>query len=92
MDISIKRAPQDGRFKIKVENRDIDVRVSSVPTIYGEKVVMRLLDRASIRRGLEDAGFSLDCLRQLQEMIERPYGRIYLSPFAKGGWGYGTNW
>ena len=79
MDISIKRAPQDGRFKIKVENRDIDVRISSVPTIYGEKVVLRLLDQVNIRRGLEDAGFSLDCLRQLQEMIERPYGIILVT-------------
>jgi len=79
MDISIKRAPQDGRFRMRIENKDFDVRISSVPTIYGEKVVMRLLDQSTIRMGLPDAGFTADCLTRFEEMIERPYGIILVT-------------
>ena len=79
MDISIKRNPQDGRFKLRVENRDFDVRISTIPTIYGEKVVMRLLDQNSIKMGLPEAGFSDECYKKFREMIERPYGIILVT-------------
>ena len=57
MDISEKRFPQDGRFKFNLDNKIIDSRVSTFPTIYGENVVMRILDQSSIVIGLEDLGF-----------------------------------
>lgn len=79
MDISIKRAPQDGRFKIRVEDKNVDVRISTVPTIYGEKVVMRLLDQGSTKKGLEEAGFSPENLKQFTELISRPYGIILVT-------------
>ena len=79
MDISIKRNPQDGRFKLRVENRDFDVRISTIPTIYGEKVVMRLLDQNSIKMGLPEAGFGDDTYKKFREIIERPYGIILVT-------------
>lgn len=79
MDISIKRSPQDGRFKIRIDEKDIDVRVSTIPTTYGEKVVMRLLDQTSVRKGLEDAGFDERILKQFKAMIERPFGIILVT-------------
>ncbi len=79
MDISIKRNPQDGRFKLRVENRDFDVRISTIPTIYGEKVVMRLLDQNSIKMGLPEAGFGDESYKKFREMIERPYGIILVT-------------
>ncbi len=79
MDISIKRQAQDGRFKIRVENKNIDVRISSVPTIYGEKLVMRLLDKSFIQMGLMDCGLSKSCLERFSELINRPYGIILVT-------------
>ncbi len=79
MDISIKRSPQDGRFKIRIDEKDIDVRVSTIPTTYGEKVVMRLLDQTSVRKGLEEAGFDERILKQFKAMIERPFGIILVT-------------
>jgi len=80
MDISIKRAPQDGRFRLRADNGgDFDVRISTVPTIYGEKVVMRLLDQTSIKIGLADSGVSKEGLQLFKEMIERPYGIILVT-------------
>ena len=79
MDISIKRTPQDGRFKMRAENKDFDVRISSVPTIYGEKIVMRLLDQGSIKVGLEEIGFNEECLNRFKELIERPYGIVLVT-------------
>jgi type II secretory ATPase GspE/PulE/Tfp pilus assembly ATPase PilB-like protein len=79
MDISIKRAPQDGRFKIRIDNKDIDIRVSSVPTIYGEKIVMRLLDQSNIHIGMAECGLNKECLNRFQELINRPYGIILVT-------------
>ena len=79
MDISIKRTPQDGRFKMRAENKDFDVRISSVPTIYGEKIVMRLLDQGSIKIGLAEIGFDEECLQRFRELIERPYGIVLVT-------------
>ncbi len=79
MDIAVKRSPQDGRFRIKAKNKDIDVRVSTIPTIFGEKVVMRLLDQTSIMVGLQELGFSNDCLQRFVELIKRPHGIILVT-------------
>jgi type IV pilus assembly protein PilB len=79
MDIAETRVPQDGRFEMKTESKTIDLRVSSYPTIYGECLVMRLLDKSSIRFSLEDLGFSKDNFAKFQAIIERPYGIILVT-------------
>ncbi|MBU0467451.1 MAG: GspE/PulE family protein, partial [Candidatus Omnitrophica bacterium] len=78
-DISIKRTPQDGRFKVNAYNKDFDVRVSTVPSIFGEKIVMRLLDQMRIKLGLKDLGFSNDCYQKFTELIKSPYGIILVT-------------
>jgi type IV pilus assembly protein PilB len=77
MDIAESRVPQDGHFQAKIEDKNIDLRVSTMPTLHGENVVMRLLDTASVRIGLEKMGFSTaDQLKRYEELIARPYGII----------------
>jgi type IV pilus assembly protein PilB len=79
MNIAVKRAPQDGRFQINIEGAPIDTRVSTFPTIYGENVVMRLLDARSILMSLEDLGFPAMVLKQFKELIKLPYGIILVT-------------
>ena len=79
LDISERQKPQDGRIQVKIENKDIDIRVSTLPTIYGEKVVMRLLNRSSIKVKLEDLGFSEKNLDLFQQIIREPYGIVLVT-------------
>ena len=79
LNIAVKRAPQDGRFQIDIEGNPIDVRVSTFPTIYGENVVMRLLDVHSILIGLEEIGFSKYDLERFKKLITCPYGIILVT-------------
>jgi type IV pilus assembly protein PilB len=74
-----KRKPQDGRFSATVEERRIDFRVSTFPTQYGEKVVMRILDRSKSMADLESIGFSEADLATVKEILKRPYGIILIS-------------
>ncbi len=77
MDIAESRVPQDGHFQIKIDERIIDFRVSTIPTIYGENLVLRLLDTASVMIGLEKLGFSTyDELKKYENLISKPYGII----------------
>lgn len=79
MDIAETRVPQDGRFELKTAGKNVDMRVSSYPTIYGEAIVMRLLDKSSVLIGLEDIGFSESNLKIFEELIQRPYGIILVT-------------
>lgn len=79
LDISEKRVPQDGRIRMKVGEKDVDLRLSTLPTIHGEKAVMRLLDKSSVMLGLEDLGFSPETLKRLTKIIHRPYGLILVT-------------
>jgi type IV pilus assembly protein PilB len=79
MDIAETRVPQDGRFEFKFENRAIDVRVSTFPIIYGETVVMRLLDKEAMIFSLADLGFTEGNLAKFKEMYSRPYGIILVT-------------
>ncbi|MGA3084680.1 MAG: ATPase, T2SS/T4P/T4SS family [Thermodesulfobacteriota bacterium] len=79
MDIAEKRFPQDGRFKFTVDNKVIDSRVSTFPTIYGENVVMRILDQSSIIIGLEDLGFLPRDMEKIRYLIQKPYGFILVT-------------
>ncbi len=79
MNIAEKRLPQDGRIEIKVGNKDIDIRVSTLPTAFGERVVMRLLDKSTVRMSLSDLGMSADCLNIFSRMISAPNGIILVT-------------
>lgn len=79
LNIAERRVPQDGRFQIKFEERTIDVRVSTVPTIYGENVVLRLLDRKSLFIGLSELGFSEQSFALYSELIKSPHGIILVT-------------
>ncbi|MEW6107578.1 MAG: GspE/PulE family protein [Nitrospirota bacterium] len=79
LDISERQKPQDGRIQVKIDNKEIDIRVSTLPTYYGEKVVMRLLNRASVRVRIEELGFSERNFSAFQELIKEPYGIILVT-------------
>jgi type IV pilus assembly protein PilB len=79
MDIAERRLPQDGRFKIKASNREIDVRVSAIPTIYGEKIVMRILDISSINHNLDHIGFEGEQLKEFKQVLSQPNGIVIIT-------------
>ncbi len=79
MDIAERRLPQDGRFKFKYSGRVIDVRVSSMPLVFGEKVVMRILDKDSLLLDLEDIGFEGQNLKRFREVLDLPNGVVLLT-------------
>jgi len=80
LDISEKRVPQDGRMKLVLsKNRAIDFRVSTLPTLYGEKIVMRILDSAGVKLGIEALGYEPEQQQQLLFAIGRPYGMILVT-------------
>lgn len=79
LDIAERRLPQDGRFSIKMEGKEIDVRTSCLPTIYGENVVLRLLDASSALLGLDQLGFSKGMLPSWNKLITRPHGILLVT-------------
>jgi type IV pilus assembly protein PilB len=77
LDIAEKRVPQDGRIKLSLSrNKSIDFRASTCPTLYGEKVVLRILDQAATKLGIEELGFDKEQRRLYHEAVNRPYGMI----------------
>ena len=85
MDIMEKRKPQDGRIKIKVQGKTIDLRVSTLPTIYGENVVMRILDQENLQLDLNKLGFEQDELDVYLSAIKKPYGMVlHTGPTGSG--------
>jgi general secretion pathway protein E len=79
LNIAERRLPQDGRIKLRMLGREIDLRVSTLPTLYGESVVLRILDRTSVVLDLETLGFPADTLEAFGHMIRRPYGMILVT-------------
>jgi len=79
LDISERRLPQDGRIKIKIQERTVDLRVSVLPTIFGEKVVMRILDPKSLMVDLTKLGFPDLALKNFEKAIQSPYGMILVT-------------
>ena len=79
MDIAERRLPQDGRFKMKASGRDIDVRVSVIPTIYGEKVVMRILDATAVNHAVDQLGFEPKLLEEFKTILSQPHGIIVVT-------------
>ena len=76
MDISVSRIPQDGRFTVKMDEKEINIRASTIPTIYGENMVLRLLDTSGGVHSLEELGMSRADIKKLEPMIYKPYGMI----------------
>jgi general secretion pathway protein E len=79
LNIAEQRLPQDGRIMTRVKGHELDLRVSTIPTVYGESIVMRVLDRESIRLSLSDMGFSDDTLERYQDLLSRPHGVLLLT-------------
>jgi len=79
LNIAERRLPQDGRIKMRLVGREIDLRVSSLPTLYGESVVLRILDRSSITVDLEKLGMPNDTLDEFTAMIEQPHGLLLVT-------------
>jgi general secretion pathway protein E/type IV pilus assembly protein PilB len=79
LNIAEKRVPQDGRIKLRIKGRDVDVRVSMIPMLHGEGVVMRLLDQANLNFSLKGIGMSDSVYERFQDLIRRPHGLVLVS-------------
>ena len=79
LNIAERRLPQDGRIKVRLAGKDVDLRIATVPTLYGESVVIRLLERGQIFAELDSLGFPPAILRQFNEMIAKPHGMILVT-------------
>lgn len=79
LDIAEHRLPQDGRIKLRMGNREIDFRVSTVPTVYGERIVMRILDKGNVVLGLEKLGMADNVLKEFRQQIDHPEGIVLVT-------------
>lgn len=79
MDIAEQRLPQDGRFKVEFKGKNIDIRLASVPTIYGEKLVMRILDSSTLMVKMEDLGITAKDIEEFKSILVQPYGMILVT-------------
>ena len=79
LDITETRVPQDGRFRVKTKNKEIDFRVSSLPTVFGNKIVLRALDKSNLSVGLETLGFLPEPLADFKEALAKPFGIILVT-------------
>ncbi|MGZ3570141.1 MAG: GspE/PulE family protein, partial [Thermodesulfobacteriota bacterium] len=79
LNIAERRLPQDGRIMLRVKGKEIDFRVSSIPTIYGESIVLRILDKSSIVLDIEKLGFPQDTMDGFKELIQKPHGIILVT-------------
>jgi len=79
LNIAEKRVPQDGRFELKIMGHDVDIRLSTMPTVHGEKAVLRLLDRSSFLKPKSTLGFTEENLRKFDELLTNPHGIILLT-------------
>ncbi|MBX3316573.1 MAG: Flp pilus assembly complex ATPase component TadA [Phycisphaeraceae bacterium] len=79
MDIAEKRMPQEGRVRIVAEGREIDLRVSSMPTLLGEKIVIRILDKQNLKVRLEELGFDPDAMKRFKGVLKQPHGLVLVT-------------
>ncbi len=79
MNIAERRLPQDGRIRVTLHSRRVDIRVSTMPTVHGESIVMRLLDRSSVFLPLEKLGFAPDTQHRFEALIKRPHGIVLVT-------------
>jgi type IV pilus assembly protein PilB len=79
LDIAERRIPQDGRIRLRLFKKNIDLRVSSLPTIFGEKIVMRILDKSNLNIDLTKMGFNPGALATLEKAVDQPYGMVLVT-------------
>ena len=79
MDISEKRKPQDGRMSVVVDRREYDIRISSIPTVHGEKIVMRISSKLNLTRDIKELGLDPDEQEILHHMLSKPYGILFVT-------------
>jgi type IV pilus assembly protein PilB len=79
LDIAERRLPQDGRIRLKIKDKEVDLRVSTLPTLFGEKIVMRILDKSSLVLDLTKLGFESKALEEFKEAIRSPYGMVLVT-------------
>lgn len=79
LNIAERRLPQDGRIKLRVSGRDLDLRISTMPTVYGESIVMRILDRSTSLTALEHLGFPENIVEEYRKLINAPYGMLLVT-------------
>ncbi len=79
LDIAEKRLPQDGRIKIKIAGKDVDLRLSVIPTSHGERLVLRILDKSSVRLDLTDLGFDSETIKTISQLIHKKHGIILVT-------------
>ena len=79
LDITERRVPQDGRFKIRIHKKEVDFRVSILPCVFGEKSVLRILDKSSLQVGLDKLGYLPETLATFKEAVKKPYGMILVT-------------
>lgn len=79
LDIAERRLPQDGRIKLKVRDKHVDLRVSTLPTLFGEKIVMRILDKSNLNLDLSKLGFEEKALKDFKEAIQSPFGMVLVT-------------
>ena len=79
LDIAERRLPQDGRMRVRVSGKDYDLRVSVLPTIHGEKIVLRVLDKTTLSTGVDKLGLDSETLKQVKAAIDAPYGLILVT-------------
>ena len=79
LDIAERRLPQDGRIKLRIQGKEIDLRVSTVPTMHGESVVMRILDKGGVPLNFESLGFEGEPLRKFLDVLDQPHGILLVT-------------
>lgn len=79
LDIAERRIPQDGKIHLKHDNKEYDLRVSTVPCVHGEKVVMRILDKGSVMLGLNKLGFFPEIQQSIEDLVDKPYGMVLVT-------------
>jgi len=79
LDISERRLPQDGRIKLKMKGREVDLRVSTLPTLFGEKIVMRILDKGNLQLDIAKLGFDVKASKDFLSAIQSPYGMVLVT-------------
>jgi type IV pilus assembly protein PilB len=79
LDIAERRLPQDGRFRIRVSGKEVDLRISILPTVYGEKIVIRLLDKGTLSASIEALGMDADTLEGFRKAVDAPHGMILVT-------------
>ncbi|HDH00991.1 MAG TPA: type II secretion system protein GspE, partial [Nitrospirae bacterium] len=79
LDIAERRLPQDGRIKLRIKGKEVDLRVSTLPTLFGEKIVMRILDKSSLELDMTKLGFEQGAMQSFEEAIRSPFGMVLVT-------------